>query len=157
MTIKNIKIGDKFLCYHDDRYNVYSSYIIEVKKILDFNHAPCYVTDAIQKYLSEDLIDKSFLIEAKIIDVPFGEYNMNEYSDCSHYNTFVKQGKDIINVFPNPLFDGYLDIDGEKTANAIQYFVFETIDTNDIDRLTEVAKTIYPNINEILKKYEYDD
>lgn len=157
MTTKDIKVGDKFLCYHNDNYNIYSSYIVEIKKILDFNDAPHYVTYAIQNYLSDEHIDNSFLIDAEVIGIPIGEFDINKYSECAHYNTFVKQDEEIINVFPNPIFDGYLDIDGEKTANAIQYFMFETIDTNDMGRLAEVAKTIYPNINEILKKYEYDD
>lgn len=157
MTTKDIKVGDKFLCYHNNHFTVYSSYIVEVKKILDFNNAPLYVTSAIQNYLSEEPVDNSFLIDAEVIGTPLEKFDINKYSECVHYNTFVKQDEEIINVFPNPIFDGYLDIDGEKTANAIQYFMFETADTEDVGKLIEVAKTIYPNINEILKKYEYDD
>lgn len=145
--MKEIKVGDKFICYNDGIGDIYGSYIIEVVKITDFKDVPIYVEDYIVSNLMDNVVDRTILIEAKVVAIPFGDFDADKYDDLAlKFNTFIKTDDNIINVFPNPIFDGELDIDGSKTQESVSYCSFYDITVEDVKAFTNIALEIYPNV-----------
>lgn len=156
--MKEMKVGDKFICYNDGIGDIYGSYIIEVVKITDFKYVPIYVEDYIVSNLMDNVVDRSILIEAKVVATPFGKFDADKYDDLAlKFNTFIKTDDNIINVFPNPIFDGELDIDGSKTQESLSYCSFYYVAVEDVKVFTDIALEIYPNVKIDVDQEELED
>lgn len=156
--MKEIKVGDRFICYNDGIGDIYGTYVVEVAKITDFNDVPIYVEDCIDRYLKDNAIDRTTLIETKVVATPFGKFDADKYDDLAlKFNTFIKIDDVFINVFPNPIFDGELDLDGKKTQHTLTYCMFYDVAVEDVKAFTDIALEIYPNVKIDADSEELDD